>query len=68
MGISALQEGMVANTSKELVFIPDNLGACKAVGAADFGDGGGAPCCVYGVSVLPACNFWCNGGFLPKPR
>ena len=55
----------MADAREKLALVPDDLGTSKVVGVANFGDSGGTPCCINGVSVLSACNFWCSGGFLP---
>ena len=63
--ISAVEKGVVAYACEEFIFIPDDLGTCKVIGAADFGDRRGAPGGVDGVTVLAAGYFRCLVGVLP---
>ncbi len=63
--VASFEEGVVADACEKIVLVPNDLGTSKVVGMPDFGDRGGAPGGINGVSVLAASDLWCGDGMLP---
>ena len=63
--VSTIKESVMADAGEEFVFVPYDLGACEAIGMADFGGCGGAPGCIDCVPMLPTGDFRCLVCLLP---